>query len=600
MLQKIRWFGFFLLFSVILAAATTQSFAEFRNAPLESERAFRVTATLSQSTILTEWQVAPGYYLYKKHFQFVLTPATDISAVYPPSQFKLDQEQTKKEVYAGRFVIPLSVGATKPDTAQLHVVYQGCSKRGFCYPPMSKDFTIHFAQQTITESNAAHLNDSIQYKNLMTNQNDVKLLLDSKQFGVMVMFFLGIGLLLAFTPCVLPMIPILTSIVVGQRQPASTGKAFMLSAIYVFGSALTYALAGVAAASLGESLQVWLQQSWIIVAGATIFVLLAFSLFGFYELRLPNAWQNRLTQLSHRQRGGTYLGVLIMGVLSTLIVSPCVTAPLVGTLMFISHTGNIWFGATALFAMGIGMGIPLLLIGMSAGRWLPRAGRWMEVVKTFFGVVMLAMAIWILSRILPSQVIELLTVLLLVSIAIYVARHLPQLFGYHFAHRALAFLIGLVAVMIMVGDIVRPTLIQAIWPRTMNLSDSVFVTIHSVTELDQQLAAASAANKPVIVDFYADWCESCVAMDKNVFASPEVQRKLHNYVLLRADLSHTTSEVMVLLKKLAVIAPPAVLFFDPYGNESDRERIIGEVTAVEFLKRLDLFAEANCGKKTQC
>lgn len=600
MRQALRWVCTQILISVTALVLSANASAAFKHNPLESNKAFDLTVKLSQKDIITTWHLAPGYYLYKKNFQFVLSPEINAAPRFPASQWKTDQAKEQKEVFAGKFQIPLILTGTSPATAQLQIRYQGCSERGFCYPPMSKTFTIDFAKRTVTEISAAPKVESMPYQNLMTNQNEVKLLLDSTQYGVMILFFLGIGLLLAFTPCVLPMIPILTSIIVGQRQPVSLRQALSLSATYVFGSALTYALAGVAAALLGSSLQVFLQQPWIIVMGAMVFVLLAFSLFGFYELRLPTAWQNRLAQLSQRQRGGTYVGVFMMGVLSTLIVSPCVSAPLVGTLMFISHTGNVWFGATALFAMGIGMGIPLLLVGMSAGRWLPKAGGWMELVKMLFGVVMLVMAFWLLSRILSAHVITFLFAFLLLVVAIYVGRHLPVLFGYPGLHRALAGCLVFLAVMILVVDIIRPPLFHRIWSGQSHEMTSSFIMVRNSHELDEQLAAASAINKPVMLDFYADWCESCVAMDKNVFASPSVKQKLSRYVLLRADLSNATPEIMVLLKKWSVIAPPVVLLFDPYGNESDRERIVGEVTVAEFLKRLNLFAEANCGQKNQC
>jgi thiol:disulfide interchange protein DsbD len=600
MRQALRWFCSFFLISSILVALSANVSAAFKGKPLDSNQAFGLTVQVEQKKIVTHWQLAPGYYLYQQTFQFRLLPDLKVTAEFPPHEWKVDQSQQKKAVFAGKFQIPLVVTGDLPSSAQLYIAYQGCSKRGFCYPPMAKEFTVNFAQQTVTEMTVAPTVAPIQYQNLMTNQNEVKSLLDSTQYGVMVLIFLGIGLLLAFTPCVLPMIPILTSIVVGQRQPVSMRRAFTLSVTYVLGSALTYAAAGVAAALLGSSLQVFLQQPWIIALAAFIFVLLAFSLFGFYELRLPNHWQNRLAHLSQQQRGGTYLGVFMMGVISALIVSPCVTAPLVGALMFISDSGNIWFGATALFALGIGMGIPLLLIGISAGRWLPKAGAWMEVVKMLFGAIMLAMAIWLLSRLVSAHVITFLSVLLLVVTAIYVWRHLPLLLGYPRIHRALAGLIAVVASMILVVDVIRPPFLQSIWPGQTERMASSFTIVRSVNELNEQLAAANAVSKPVILDFYADWCESCVVMDKKIFTSPSVRQKLNHYVLLRADLSNATPEIMLLLKKMSVIAPPAILFFDPYGNESHRERIVGEVTEAEFLQRLNLFAQANCGVKNQC
>ncbi len=430
----------------------------------------------------------------------------------------------------------------------MSVDYQGCSEAGFCYPPIHKEFNVDVSAQTIKDISAlpdekVSTGTDEKLTTLATDQNKVDTLLANASFGMLMLIFAGLGLLLAFTPCVLPMIPILTGIILGQRQPLTTRKAFLLSLAYVMGAAITYSLAGVAAAMMGSSLQAWLQQPWVIVAVSILFVILALSLFGLFDIRLPRMWQHHITTVSRKQQGGTYPGAFIMGMVSTLIVSPCVTAPLVGVLMYIGQTGDILLGAAALFAMGMGMGIPLLLIGVSARKFLPKSGPWMVVVKQLFGVMMLVMAVWMFSRI-PSLDI------------LHVERQ--------------------------------------------TATEGSFVVVQNLKEVNQQLLLAQEQHKPVILDFYADWCESCVSMDKKVFGSPAVRAALSNFVLLRADLTANNQADDQILKNYAVIAPPTVLFFNNKGKEVNSRRIVGEVSPGEFLGRINTFMSARCDKKLQC
>jgi len=422
---------------------------------------------------------------------------------------------------------------------------------------------------------------------LTTHQTGVQQLLQTQGFLIQILILAGLGLLLAFTPCVLPMIPILTSIIVGQKN-TTTRQAFFLSLTYVLGTAITYAIAGLTVALLGSSLQVWLQQPIVIGIVCGLFILLALSLFGLFDLRLPNAVHNKLVHMGNTQRGGSYIGVFAMGMISTLIVSPCVTAPLVGVLLYIAQTGNVVLGASALFALGIGMGIPLLLIGVSAGKWLPKSGPWMVLTKHIFGLLMLAMAIWLGARIFSPMTIKTLSGVLLLVIAGYLAFSLPKLLGKHVANRMAGLIASVCGLFLIFGGSYLPAQVNGLFDRpSLTQKTGSFIVIHNLSDLKQQMLLAKAKQKPIIIDFYADWCDSCVSMDKNVFDKTTIKNALNNYVLVRADLSANTAEEEALLKQYNIVAPPTVLFFNDAGQELQSQRIIGEVNATEFLTRLN-------------
>lgn len=589
--QKFVW-SLFCLFSLIIL--TANSFAVINKRPLGAEQAFKVSARINQRNIITTWEIAPGYYLYRERFNFSFKPPIPFEIQYPRGKFKEEPDGKKVEMYSGKTIIPLVIGETSPALLSFSIDYQGCSKQGFCYPPMQKNFMVDFKAGTISYPALKPPPENAPLKDLLKNQQGVKELLEAHQPIYILFLFLGMGILLAFTPCVLPMIPILTGIIVGQKGHVTIRRSFLLSSSYVLGNALTYALAGVLAAAMGNSLQVWLQQSWIIVLTGGLFVLLAFSLFGFYDLRLPKRVHNHLTVLSNRQKGGTYVGVFIMGILSSLIVSPCVTAPLVGVLLYIGQTGNLFFGGAALFMMGLGMGLPLIVIGITAGKWLPKRGSWMEAVKKFFGLIMLGMAVWLLSRVVPKAVTYLAWLTLLLIFAYLIGNYLPLLMKKkRFIHRPLGVLIGLGLGVIILGAIGVENPINWITTDPQLISGTVrpFIVVRNLADLKKQLQAAHEASKPVILDFYADWCESCVAMDRNVFSKTNVQHELASYVLLRADLSANTAMDEALLRQFDVIAPPTILFFDRDGREINSQRIVGEVNANEFLTHINTLGE---------
>lgn len=570
----------FLLLFICTGFMSVSGFAA--SLPLPQDKAFALTTSIKNGNeIWLQWKIAPGYYLYRDRIHVNIDPNIASPIHLPKGKLKRDALVGNYEIYAKQLTIPVFL-QTKNQTVQLNVEYQGCSSAKFCYPPVHKSIMLNLADASVVSNNAvSNLNQS-SIQSLLTHHTEVASILTHQNGLVTISIFVLLGLLLAFTPCVLPMIPILTGIIAGQKT-VSTKKAFFLSLAYVIGAATTYAFAGVAAAAMGNSLQIWLQKPAVIILISGLFVLLAASLFGLYELRLPNRLQNLVVKFSQRQQGGYYASVFTMGMLSSLIVSPCVTAPLAGVLIYIGESGNLLLGAGALFAMGIGMGIPLLLIGTSAGRWLPKTGVWMEIVKNIFGFLMIGMAIWLLSRTLPATIIMLLWGLFLCGIAVFVGFYLPKLIGQQRFNRSLGFIVGVSGILVMVGG-VSPDMMNQ-WVEKHHAAPT-FILVNNINELNKQLATARSMHQPVILDFYADWCESCVSMDEHVFQVKTVQNQLSNYVLIRADLTKNTADDEALLKHFNIIAPPTVLFFDAKGGELNSQRIIGEVDAQEFLSRL--------------
>jgi len=518
----------------------SQGIALTKNVPLPADQAFALsTSWINDHVVALDWRIAPGYYLYKEKLRVSIDSQQLPDLHFPVSQAKKDRGSHFK-VYTQQLHILIPIPVDQ-NTLRLRVDYQGCSARGFCYASVHKEFLVDVTHRELAEvltMRPATSSWIASWLHLLTDQNGVQQLLDKAQFSLAVLIFFILGILLALTPCVWPMVPILLGIIVGQKKSVTTKRAFSLSLNYVLGTAITYAIAGMLAAWLGYSLQAWLQAPWVVIGTSLMFVLLAFSLFGFYELQLPARLQNKLMKVSYRQQGGECFGVFTMGVISALVISPCVTAPLIGVLMYIAQTGDILLGGFSLFVMGLGMGLPLLLIGASAGKWLPKQGRWMVVVKSFVGCLMLVMAVWMGHRVITSQ--------------------------------------------------------QSLQ------STQHFSVIHTRAEFDKQLAISRATNRPILLDFYADWCESCVDMDKHVFSLPDVQAKLSHFILLRADLSANNAEDRALLEKFKVIAPPTVLLFTTRGQEKDAHRIVGEIDNKEFLLRIQHFLSEACDNSMRC
>ncbi|MGA7800075.1 MAG: protein-disulfide reductase DsbD, partial [Gammaproteobacteria bacterium] len=411
--------------------------------------------------------------------------------------------------------------------------------------------------------------------------------------------FFGFGLLLAFTPCVFPMIPILSSIIVGQGERITTGRAFSLSAAYVLAMAVTYTAAGIIAAVFGQNLQAAFQNPWILGTFAGVFVLLSLSMFGFYDLQMPAFVQSKLTDISNRQRGGTLLGAGVMGFLSALIVGPCVAAPLAGALIYIGQTGNAVLGGLALFALSLGMGAPLLAIGTGAGKVLPRAGDWMNTVKGVFGVLLLAVAIWMLERILPGAITMALWATLLMVSSIYMGALDslgPDATGWRRFWKGSGLVMLLYGAVLLVGAATGATDPLQPLARVSVTSGGVasaaehqglqFKRVKDLQQFQQQLQAASSQGRPVMLDFYADWCVSCKEMEKYTFSKPQVQQALAGTTLLQADVTADNEADKALLRHFGLIGPPSILFFGPDGTERRPYRVVGYMKAADFRKHV--------------
>lgn len=569
--------------------------------PLLPEQAFVFTVYLQDKDHLSlQWTIAPNYYLYKDRIAINAAPNTIAieNLTLPKGHMKKNAIRGEYAIYTGLLQIPVALQTQKSNILDVTVHYQGCSLDGFCYAPIKKHLTVNL-QGLHPPANLTTLIGALNVTKTpeLSEQDYAEKLFDGQNLFIIVISFIGLGLLLSLTPCVLPMVPILSAIIMGHRRKLTTLKTFLLSLSYVLGMALTYALAGVGVALLGSRIQTALQKPWVIVTFSAIFVLLALSLFGLYELRLPQVLQKRLTALSNRQKGGTYFGVFLMGSISSLIVSPCISAPLVGVLAYIGHTGNVLLGATALLALGWGMGIPLLLLGASAGSLLPRAGNWMLLVERLMGFFMLAFAIWMLNRVWPGSFILFLWAALLIGFALYLGlfktmnprQHFRQAFG------LLAFTYGII---LLIGaffgnsDPLNPWANWKWFSFAKTNAALLYVDVKDPSQLDNALQLAKKDQQPVMLDFYADWCQSCIKMERTVFQQPPVIALFKGMVLLRVDVTHDNAFDRMLMKRFNVIAPPTFVFFNRKGDELTDQRIVGEINTARFIAHLTKIKES--------
>lgn len=577
-------------FSIIISLLALSGAVFAGPQPLKIDQAFAFSAHMDQKNLLTlEWQIAPGYHLYRNKMNVAVLPTSEIKTgkiELPAGQIKKDKVLGDLQVYSG--TVQVQVPLINPDNKvlSLTVSYQGCSDKGFCYPPEERSVRVKPGSQdkntniVITNAMKADKSNEQTYENkFFSGQSDF----------VIILSFLGIGLLLSFTPCVLPMVPILSGIIVGHGKHITTTKAFFLSLSYVLGMAVTYAIAGMIVALVGSHIQTVFQNTWVIILFSTFFVVLAFSLFGFFEFETPGHWRKRVTAWSHRHRGGTYFGVFMMGALASLILSPCVSAPLVGVLAYIAQTGNVALGGVSLLALGFGMGIPLLLIGASAGKLLPKTGPWMVEIKKAFGILMLATTIWMLSRVLPGNVILLLCALLLICVAIFMGVFKQTKNKWHMLMRGFGIVFLIYGVVLVIGAALGNSDPLHPWEGTkieVSKQHLKFTDLKSMDQLDRELQMAKANHQPVMIDFYADWCTACVAMQRFVFWKPQAKEDLANFVVLRADVTHNTDFDQAILKRFKVIAPPTMIFINQEGEELASDRIVGEVDAKEFTKHV--------------
>ncbi|MBK8569778.1 MAG: protein-disulfide reductase DsbD [Nitrosomonadales bacterium] len=572
---------------------------------LSPDKAFGLEVSVRDtSTLLANFKITPGYYLYRDKVRFTLSgdsakvagvKITNVSM--PKGEMKSDPNFGDMAVFHQPFqaVITLERNNNTAQDITLAASYQGCKENDLCYAPIDKQFSITLPKASLTTTPQMQASPQAAQAVAMPDDSEstqLAKLFKQGSFWLIVTFFFGAGLLLAFTPCVLPMIPILSGIIVGRSSHPTKMHGFLLSLAYVLGMALAYAAIGVAAGLSGTLLSSALQTPWALGSFAAVFVLLSLSMFGFYELQLPFALQSKLTNTSNRLHGGHLSGVFVMGALSAVIVSPCVAAPMAAALLYIGQTHDAWLGGTALFALAMGMGLPLLLIGASAGALLPKAGAWMEAVKRFFGVLMLALAIWLISTLIPLSIQMLLWATLLVLSAIYMHAldALPNnASGWQKLWKGIGILALLLGSAYLIGalsgarDILRPLAAlgngQAAAASTLQ-----FVRVKNVAELDARIAQANG--KTVMLDFYADWCISCKEMERYTFTDAQVQAKLKNAVLLQVDVTANGNEDKAVLKRFELFGPPAILFFDAQGREQGSRRIIGYQDAGQFLQLL--------------
>ncbi len=556
---------------------------------LPVEQAFRFDALADGSDrVRLNWEIADGYYLYRSRIK-IGSPAGNLqlgTPQMPAGEIKNDENFGRVEVYHHELVVtvPVARAAGGVLDVPLEVTYQGCAEAGLCYPPQTRTVTVKLAAGAASAAGGG--GPSAAGSGEFFSQNWFAQLLRSGNIFTMLAWFYVGGLLLAFTPCVLPMVPILSGIIVGSGSGTTTSKAFVLSLSYVLGMAATYAVAGVVSAAAGKEVQALFQQWWVLALFAALFVALALSMFGLFTVQMPAAIQSRLADLSNRQSAGTLGGVAVMGALSALIVTTCVGPVLVGALIVISQTGAVARGGAALFAAGLGMGTPLLVVGASAGRLLPKAGPWMDLVKKVFGVLMLAVAAWMLARIVPERLtLVLWAVPALVLAYLLVGGAVARSPGGRWALRGVGAVAGLYGLALLAGAALGSSDPLAPLPlagRPAAAHELAFRRIRSLDDLEHEVAAAHAAGRSVLVDFSAEWCTSCKEMERYTFTDPQVQQALAGTVLLRADVTDNNADDQALLKHFGIFGPPTIAFYGRDGAERTEYRVVGYMKADAF------------------
>jgi thiol:disulfide interchange protein DsbD len=542
------------------------------------------------------WQIAPDYYLYKDKISVrALSDSVQLGRLeLPRGEIKIDEFFGESEVYFDEVFAPLTIARATPAamTLELELGYQGCAEAGLCYPPTTRNVAIDLPA-------ASRITSLADIRPPISDQDRKANIITSANIWTVVVSFFGFGLLLAFTPCVLPMIPILTAIIAGEGEDTSPVRGFGLAFSYVMGMAIVYTAAGVIAVAAGAQVQAAFNQPWVLSLFAGLFVLLAVAMFGGYDLQMPASIQGKLAAVSNNQKSGTVIGAFIMGALSSLIVTACVAPALVAALAVMSQTGDFLRGGVALFAMSLGMGAPLLVVGAAQGKFLPKVGPWMVAVKSAFGFMMLGLAIWMLSRFLPGSLILGMWGVLVVIIGVF-AGGLTSLTHESTSAQKLGKGIGFLAIiyglLLLLGALTGGS--NPMKPlETVNLGGSgavvedkhlQFQRIKTVEDLDQELTAAAAAGKTAMLDFYADWCVSCIEMEEYTFTDPAVQAALADTVVLQADVTANDDQDKELLDRFGVFGPPTIIFFGADGQQRDGYEVVGFMRAENFVEHLKL------------
>lgn len=577
----------FLLLMLLMTSALSYA------VPLPGADAFKLsTKIIDPNTLLLEFKIHKGYFLYKNRIRVHAGKSISLGPLrFPPSLMKKNGKRKPYQVYRRKLLLPVSLLNSRPGEAELTVDYQGCSDSGFCYPPMQQAIMIkadkHLALVGVELEKATP--KEMSKKTASNNEQDrFSAIFKSQNLWLIMISFYGFGLLLAFTPCVLPMVPVLSGMLVNQHKKINTGSAFLISLTYVLSMSLSYALAGVIVAALGKSVQAALQTPLTIGLFSLVFVLLALSMFGLYELKLPDAWQTKLTLIGRKKTNGAYLSAAIMGILSTLILSPCVTAPMVGALSFIANSGDVILGGLSLLFLGFGMGTPLLLIGTSLGRFLPNTGPWMNTIKAFFGIALLGVAVYLLSRILPGHIVMMLWAGLMIIPALFMGAFDSKVESHHARlFKALGLMLFTWGILVLIGGAMGNS--NPLKPLQFQLSSENTPRNHPpyrlVTSINETQKAIRRANgKEIFIDFYADWCTACKLMESTVFEDDKVINALKKRVWLKADVTANDNNAIQLQRYYKVFAPPTFIILDGHGRE--KARIVGETDAKTLLKAL--------------
>ncbi|MCF5910345.1 protein-disulfide reductase DsbD [Aeromonas veronii] len=552
---------------------------------LQVDEAFQIKSEQRGDQLLLTLHIADDYYLYRHSLRFKGNNLTFSEPTLPEGTEHEDDFFGKTRVYYQQVSIAVPLKEVG-ENATLRVRYQGCTD-GLCYPPTDKLIDVAPLVTATTASTA----ETAQSVAPVSQQDQLAAALGHQGFWLSIVAFFALGLGLAFTPCVFPMYPILTGIIAGAGHRLSTGRAFLLSLVYVQGMAVTYTLLGLVVASAGLKFQAALQHPYVLIGLSVMFVLLALSMFGLYTLQLPSSLQTRLSGLSNRQQGGSVVGVAIMGMISGLVCSPCTTAPLSGALIYVAQSGDLWLGGAALYALSLGMGLPLLLLGTSGGKLLPKAGAWMDVIKQLFGFALLAVPILLLSRLWSDQVTTLAWLgwgLLLCGYLYHHNQHQPHSVAR--SVRGFVLLLAMISAVVVGKDLLQPAAPAAVMADASQTAPR-FIRIKTLADLKVQLAAARG--KPVLLDLYADWCVACKEFEHKTFSDPAVRERFGQMVLLQADVTANDDADIELLNGLNVLGLPTLIFFDREGKELTGQRVTGFMGPIPFAKHLEMVSDAH-------
>ena len=547
----------------------------------------------SNMQIEADIELAKDIYVYEDKVKFELKNADGLSIGDIKKPLAVEHDEFQVYLKSPSFLITLkNSGASGVKDVDLVISYQGCSAQGLCYEPLQKSFKLRVDSSKMVLLKNEQLTQNKNISREVNEKSETDVIADTIKNGslfIILLTFLGFGLLLSLTPCVFPMIPIISGVIISQGKGITTRKAFALSVVYVLAMAVAYTIAGVLAGLFGANLQAALQTPWVIYSFSAVFVALAFSMFGFYELKLPDSLVAKVSSNSNRSG---YFGVAIMGFLSALIVGPCVAAPLAGALVYIGQTGDALLGGMALFAMSIGMGLPLIAVGVSAGKFMPKPGMWMNMVSAIFGVMMLGVAVWMLERVVDEYITMLLYAILGIGFAIYLGA-LEK--GGHVFKKSVAVILFAYSFMLLIGvlggsksmarplEFLKPQIVSSIIKS--NKLESSFIKVTSIKELNDLLE--KNRGQKIMLDFYADWCTACKELRDVTFVDKNIQNKMSEFVLIQADLTDNTDKEKELSKKYGVFGPPVVIFFDKNGEVKKSQTVVGYLEPKEFLEHLN-------------